>query len=248
MSDKLPWFKFFPFDWLSDTNVQTMTLAERGFYIEILCRIWVDGGIKNDRTHVERLFNTCSANDQECSTHVQTQTIDTVISCLNETEDGEKLTHWKLEELRENNSELIEKRRKAGKKSAEARRKNKGNTCSTHVQHMSNKSESESDINVHTHGFAEAPSLDESIEFGKVNMIPKALVEKWHSKNEFDEWPILANGKLWSQALLNYWKSIPPKAQNEWRATPGTSKPTKSINPDKANREKRKPTNVTKLS
>lgn len=170
MSEKLPWFKFFPFDWLSDTTVQTMTLSERGFYLEILCRIWIEGGIKNDRTHVQRMFNTCAANDEECSTHVREKIVDKIISCLDVTKDGEKLTHWKLEELREENAKTIEKRRKAGQKSGEARRKKKSNTCLTPVEHMMNKPEPEPEIDnkkkkIYKKEINHPSSIDEAVTY-----------------------------------------------------------------------------------
>ena len=39
----LPHFPFYPGDWMSDQNVQAMTLEEVGAYITLLCLMWMKG-------------------------------------------------------------------------------------------------------------------------------------------------------------------------------------------------------------
>jgi len=45
MPDPNPWFKFYPGDWLADSNVQAMTAEARGAYIQLLCLCWRDGSL-----------------------------------------------------------------------------------------------------------------------------------------------------------------------------------------------------------
>lgn len=52
----LPWFKFFPRDWLAEESTSLMTLREKGAYIDLLARSWADGGIPDDPAKVARLL------------------------------------------------------------------------------------------------------------------------------------------------------------------------------------------------
>jgi uncharacterized protein YdaU (DUF1376 family) len=40
-----PSFQFYPQDFLSDINVQAMTMEERGIYITLLCHCWIEDGL-----------------------------------------------------------------------------------------------------------------------------------------------------------------------------------------------------------
>jgi uncharacterized protein YdaU (DUF1376 family) len=44
----LPYFKFYPGDWLSDATVRRMPLEARGLYWELLAIAWKEGGIPDD--------------------------------------------------------------------------------------------------------------------------------------------------------------------------------------------------------
>jgi len=44
MKAKLPWFKFFATDWLSDPDVRVMSSRQRGWYIDLLCLAWQECG------------------------------------------------------------------------------------------------------------------------------------------------------------------------------------------------------------
>ena len=48
MKNKSPAFQFYPKDYLSDINVQIMSLSERGAYMSLLCHEWLEGGLPND--------------------------------------------------------------------------------------------------------------------------------------------------------------------------------------------------------
>lgn len=86
--------------------------------------------------------------------------------------------------------------------------------------------------------FAEAPSLDSALRFGETQMIPAAMVEKWHGNSELNQWACLANGKHWSKNLLAYWKSIPPADQRKWRDIPANGQSTNKCLAEKTSRPK----------
>ncbi len=48
MPPKLPWFPFYPTDWLSDQRVALMEPAEKGIYIDLLAHAWLEGSIPSD--------------------------------------------------------------------------------------------------------------------------------------------------------------------------------------------------------
>ena len=55
-----PYFPFYPADWLSDSNVQTLTLEETGVYITLLAYMWRDGSdcsLPDDNNHLSRLLH-----------------------------------------------------------------------------------------------------------------------------------------------------------------------------------------------
>lgn len=54
---KIPYMPFYPQDWLSDRNVSTYSLEERGAYIDLLCRLWENGGtLPDDDTFLAKLL------------------------------------------------------------------------------------------------------------------------------------------------------------------------------------------------
>jgi uncharacterized protein YdaU (DUF1376 family) len=44
----LPYFKFYPDDWLSDRAVRRLSLPARGLYLDLLAIAWNEGGIPAD--------------------------------------------------------------------------------------------------------------------------------------------------------------------------------------------------------
>jgi len=73
---KLPWFKFFATDWLSDPYVRLMTSRQRGWYIDLLCWAWQEGGffpnqaevicqVLRDRQHIDYLAGTSESSAEE---------------------------------------------------------------------------------------------------------------------------------------------------------------------------------------
>jgi uncharacterized protein YdaU (DUF1376 family) len=58
---KPPAFQFYPRDFVSDINVATMTLEERGMYITLLSYCWMENGIEYDP---ERLARLCLVSEE----------------------------------------------------------------------------------------------------------------------------------------------------------------------------------------
>jgi len=54
-AEKSPAFQFYPKDFMTDSNVVAMTLAERGAYITLLCLCWMDGSVPVDHGALGRL-------------------------------------------------------------------------------------------------------------------------------------------------------------------------------------------------
>lgn len=51
-----PAFQFYPKDWLSNGKVKSMTLEERGAYIDLLAIYWNEGGLPNDEAELAGLL------------------------------------------------------------------------------------------------------------------------------------------------------------------------------------------------
>ena len=253
MNDKLPWFKFYPFDWVSDSTVQTMTLIERGFYMEILCRVWIENGIPNNRTVVERLFNACSTDDEQPSSDVKKRSVDLIFDLLEVTPDGRKLTHWKLEEQREDLRNRAKKASEAGKKSGEARRKKQTNNRLTNVERTLNKPEPEPEPEVlkkkyykkeNNHPESKQEIIDYFTDKGMdtqsagIQAIAFAEYYDPEQTGRFRD----RNGKL-----VSSWKRNAATWFANW-SEKQTRSPIKRMNPDKTNRQKPEITNITKLS
>ena len=45
---KAPAFQFYASDFLSDLNVQMMTMAQRGIYITLLAMEWIEGSLPSN--------------------------------------------------------------------------------------------------------------------------------------------------------------------------------------------------------
>lgn len=53
---KLPWFKFYVQDWLTDPRVLGLTNEQRGIFHWLLCRQWLDGDLPGDLMHIYPLL------------------------------------------------------------------------------------------------------------------------------------------------------------------------------------------------
>lgn len=109
MSEKSPAFQFYPKDWLSDVKVISMTPAQRGIYIQLLCFMWLedDCSLPSDTGFLTHLTNGLQ------------QDVNEVKKCFYEV-DG-RIHQKRLCKEKEKQKEFKEKASKAGKKSAERR-------------------------------------------------------------------------------------------------------------------------------
>lgn len=62
---KLPWFPFYPDDWVYSETVLSMTLAQQGCFILMLCLQWKNGDLPNDVTLVARMLSIATAEPPE---------------------------------------------------------------------------------------------------------------------------------------------------------------------------------------
>jgi uncharacterized protein YdaU (DUF1376 family) len=64
--NSLEWFPFFPGDWLSSLSVISMTPQQKGWYVDMLCHQWKEGGyISLDRTQLLALFRVTPEQESE---------------------------------------------------------------------------------------------------------------------------------------------------------------------------------------
>lgn len=65
---RLPWFRFFVQDFLTDRAVQLMSLEERGLYVTLMCLYWLEPPLPLNPLELGRLCNA----DPELVEHVLT--------------------------------------------------------------------------------------------------------------------------------------------------------------------------------
>ena len=116
---KPPAFQFYPKDFLSDINVQMMTMEERGVYITLLCSAWIEGEIPDDIIILKRL---CKYKNIE-STRVLEVWFNVTSTFVKK--DG-FLLHPRLERERIKQDEWKEKCRKGGLQSPKNKEDRKG--------------------------------------------------------------------------------------------------------------------------
>lgn len=102
-----PAFQFYPKDFLSDVNVITMTMEERGYYITLISMCWIEGCLKGGFQMVEAFVNQKSSAAK-------------ISKCFYE-KDGD-FYHKRLDEERQKQIEWREKSSQGGKISGEKRR------------------------------------------------------------------------------------------------------------------------------
>jgi uncharacterized protein YdaU (DUF1376 family) len=111
MKNKSPAFQFYPKDYLSDINVQVMSLSERGAYMNLLCHEWLEGGLPDD----DDILSILSGLGKEWFG----KSGEKIRKCF--TIKSEKFINPRLEKERKNQKERRKKRSDAGKKGNEAR-------------------------------------------------------------------------------------------------------------------------------
>jgi hypothetical protein len=123
-----PSFQFYPQDFISDLNVRSMSNAEVGMYIKLLCYCWIEGGLPtNGSSRVVDLYFKKSP---------------TVARCFVE-KDG-KYRNPRLDLEREKQRRWRDKCSKGGLHSAEIKRHIKGSSTKGQVKVNSSSSSSSS--------------------------------------------------------------------------------------------------------
>jgi len=107
---KAPAFQFYASDFLSDINVTTMTMAQRGMYITLLAFEWIEGSLPTDILKLRIL----------CGNHPDFDSDWQVVSSCFTNSDG-KLYNNRLESERSNMVAYRERMSANGRKGAESR-------------------------------------------------------------------------------------------------------------------------------
>ena len=111
MKNKSPAFQFYPKDYLSDINVQVMSLSERGAYMNLLCHEWLEGGLPDD----DGMLSILSGLGKEWFG----KSGEKIKKCF--TVKSGKFINPRLEKERKNQKDRRRKRSDAGKKGNKAR-------------------------------------------------------------------------------------------------------------------------------
>ena len=143
---KSPAFQFYPKDFITDSNVIVMTMAERGAYITLICLCWLEGSLPSDLARLSRLCGSTPV--------VFGKMWPAIEPCFRPAKRGsDRLIHPRLERERQKQAEFREEQSRKGKASAAARNRkatesNRGSTAvqPSAVQPKPNSSSSISDL------------------------------------------------------------------------------------------------------
>lgn len=109
-NNKPPAFQFYPADWLADAKVQTLTTAQEGIYIRLLCYCWREGFLPVDSSAIAQL----------CKRDVTELDIEHVLKLFFVLKDGQ-YHNPRLEKERIKQIEHAKERSKSGKLGAKKR-------------------------------------------------------------------------------------------------------------------------------
>ena len=203
---KIPAFQFYPADWLSSQRVSLLTLEEEGAYIRLLCYCWKNGELPNDMKQLAQLIG--KGGSVLLATKVATMF----------QADGCRLLHDRLDELRSEREQWVEKSRKGGIASAAKRAKQKetGETDSKGgcnlvddcLQPKSNTSSSSSSIVTHSR---EIPSKSEVIAYGEIIGLAPWKAEDWWLDMEAKGWHM-------GTTEVRNWQAGLTRAKSFWEA------------------------------
>jgi len=203
---KIPAFQFYPADWLSSQRVSLLTLEEEGAYIRLLCYCWKNGELPNDMKQLAQLIG--KGGSVLLATKVATMF----------QADGCRLLHDRLDELRSEREQWVEKSRKGGLASAAKRAKqretgetdSKGgcNLVGDCLQPKGNTSSSSSSIVTHT---GEVPSKSEVVAYGEIIGLAPWKAEDWWLDME-------AKGWYMGTTEVRNWQAGLTRAKQYWEA------------------------------
>lgn len=186
----LPYFPFYPHDFMLDENVFGMSDAGRGIYISMLCHQWEHGSVPANPTFIARLSNSTEERVRE-------ELAGALGLCwLEDAENPGRLVNPRLltemAKALERNEELREKRSRAGRASAAKRVQHVLNGCCTVVEHSASVSASASEVveEVKVEGVqGEEPSGKEKDLSVVVMEFPMLGGKSWQLlQSKLDEW------------------------------------------------------------
>ena len=112
MKERAPAFQLYASDWLSSLTTRTMTLEERGAYVDLLCHAWLSGGIPADDQDIARLLGGGLRTWKRLKVR-----IDPCFSVV----DGAKRRNPKQEEVRAARQSFRDRGARGGKQAASKR-------------------------------------------------------------------------------------------------------------------------------
>lgn len=104
----LPWFPFYPADWLLSPTVRQMPYDVRGAFVELLCYQWREGGLPIGVEEIEALTGVPGRLVKKCLPHFPKA-------------NAHRRSNAKLAKVRTEQKSKRAKRVMAGRKGAEAR-------------------------------------------------------------------------------------------------------------------------------
>ena len=142
MKEKLPWFKFFATDWISDPAVRTMSSRQKGWYIDLLAYAWQEDGLPNNTEALQALTSYFAdlegldrgGPDNTSNIYNLREEFLKVVGMFNEKLPTKRITHTKLWRLRQEMEEVsATKTRAANKRWADTHASTAHKTRTTHA-------------------------------------------------------------------------------------------------------------------
>ncbi len=112
-NNDLPWFKFYPKDFMGDKNVQRMSPLEVGVYIKLLCHQWEAGSVPVCRETAGRIAG--------CTTEEIEEVWPKIADLFERIPNTDEMRNPRLHKEREKAIERRERAKKAGKASGRSR-------------------------------------------------------------------------------------------------------------------------------
>jgi uncharacterized protein YdaU (DUF1376 family) len=112
MKNKLPWFKFYPADYIGSERTVLMTLEEEGAYIRLLSYCWIHGSIPADPIQIAALIG------KNCTPALAVSVAQAFqVDARNE----DRMVHARLNSERKQSEDRSKERGASGKRGASAR-------------------------------------------------------------------------------------------------------------------------------
>lgn len=176
-----------------------MTPARFGAYMRLLCYAWSRGGLPNDEAACGRIAGGFGDGDWEA--------IRSRLVLISDGEDGERLTHQRLELERQKVAELREKKAAAGKLGGRPKANGKQTESKTKAEAPQNGKQNESKTKaptptptplcIHTH------AGDEFLQPGWAATEWESFVAVWNVTERAAKWTVLSPPDGWIDAAAS---------------------------------------------